>query len=95
MKMHPKAMLRHTQHVEPVVMTPQFHPDQAEPYHLFFHFTDGKTSRLTMTKSQAEGLYTQMGVLLRYEDRAAAGIEQPEWDAFMETMKGALLGRFS
>lgn len=95
MKMHPKAMLRHTQHVEPVIMTPQFHSGQAEPYHLFFHFTNGKTSRLTMTKEQAQGLYAQLAVMLRYEDRAAVDIEAPEFQAFIDTINGAIEGRFS
>lgn len=95
MKMHPKPMIRHMQHVQPIAMTPRVATDNhPEPYHIqFMHspFHTGQkghpTQTLTMTRDEAMELFTTLGVMLRYPGVRAADIDPGTFSGYVSHLK--------
>lgn len=78
MKMHPKPVRRHTQHVELFTITENRYdaclPDNPFVFK-FRRLSDGATQGLFMTREEALQLFENLGVMLRFEDTKAKDVE--------------------
>lgn len=69
MKMHPKPMLRHNRHVEPVAYNVVYDDKTPEPMHIVFQFENGATQRVVMTRGEAVDLANKMLAVIRVSSR--------------------------
>ncbi len=90
MKMHEKAMKRHTQSVTPVNTEVSYHNVREDfPVHIVFYHDNGeKTQRLVMTEWEARQLVSNLTACLVFKGQSVLDVKEEDFDKFQSRIKG-------